>query len=42
MPSTVIRNADVVLAWDASAGRSIRIDSMPISAQSLCLAPTYQ
>ncbi len=29
-------------AWVAVAGRSRRIDSMPISAQSLCLAPTYQ
>ena len=29
-------------AWVAVAGRSTRIDAMPISAQSLCLAPTYQ
>ena len=29
-------------AWVAVAGRSTRIDSMPTSAQSLCLAPTYQ
>ena len=29
-------------AWVAVAGRSRRIDAMPISAQSLCLAPTYQ
>ena len=28
-------------AWVAVAGRSTRIDSIPISAQSLCLAPTY-
>ena len=29
-------------AWVAVAGRSRRMDVMPISAQSLCLAPTYQ
>ena len=29
-------------AWVAVAGRSTRIDSIPISAQSLCLPPTYQ
>jgi hypothetical protein len=29
-------------AWVAVAGRSRRIEVMPISAQSLCLAPTYQ
>src|SRR4051794_22485698 len=29
-------------AWVAVAGRSRRIEVMPIEAQSLCLAPTYQ
>ena len=29
-------------AWVAVAGRSRRMEVIPIEAQSLCLAPTYQ